>query len=315
MSLSTRRNSKTKSKNENTKSYWMNPSRAYPFSKISEKSRDDNFRYLQRVKFKKGDIIPRVYKGNGASNYYFQKYRVKTKCRGARTRWDAWKDLTMREKILKGTLRLNRNKTPNILLASRIRGYINMRFGSVSQFKPVAAVYVFQKFKPKRVLDITAGWGDRLVGAMTQNIDYIGIDSNLSLETPYSRMIKEYQKKSTSNILMIFDKAQNVDYKKLPKYDLIFTSPPYFNIEQYEHMSILERTDFIDKFFIPTIQKSWNAMEINGVLALNMPVEMMLIIKPLLGSPKKIKYPIQNRFRWRGDSDDKHECIFWWKKK
>lgn len=308
-----RRNSK--SNKRNTQSYWMKMKRSYPLMKISLKSRDDNFKYLQKLKFKKGDKIPLAYRGNRASNYYFQKYRIKTIAHGKLSPYEAWNITEQRLKILKGSSKINRNKPQYKYASIGIRGMIAMRFGSISQFKPSAAVYIYQKFKPKRILDITAGWGDRLVAAMAQNIDYIGIDSNISLKIPYSQMINEYQKKSISNITMIFDKAQNVNYKKLPKYDLIFTSPPYFNVEKYEHMSVLEKVDFIGQFFLPTIQKSWDSLEDGGVLALNMPFEMMLLLKPLYGSPRKIKYPIQNRFRYRGDVNDKHECIFWWRKK
>ena len=40
---------------------------------------------------------------------------------------------------------------------------------------------MYKKYDATRVLDFTAGWGARMVAAMALDIDYIGIDSNKSL--------------------------------------------------------------------------------------------------------------------------------------
>jgi tRNA1(Val) A37 N6-methylase TrmN6 len=189
-----------------------------------------------------------------------------------------------------------------------------MRYGSVNQFKPYIAVYIYQKFKPKRILDISAGWGDRLISAMSQNIDYIGIDSNINLRKPYNEMINDFKNKSESKVKMIFSKSENVNYSSLPPYDMIFTSPPYFTLEKYQNMKeYKDYDDFINSYFIPTINKSFNHLLKGGYLILNMPEKMYISIKPLLGSAKILKMPIRNRFAYKSNKP-RTENIYYWKK-
>lgn len=284
----------------------------FPLSKISKEDRDTDYQKLRDLKFKSSDKLTLSHIGNKTSNHYFQSYRVKTKT-GKWSQYDRWKNDP--EKIKRIDMKIHR-KNPDIIGTNKGLQYaLEMSGSSVNQFKPYIAVYVYQKFKPKRILDISAGWGDRLIGAMSQDIDYIGIDSNKKLKTPYNRMIKDYQGKSNSNIMMLFNKSEKIDYSKLPYYDLIFTSPPYFSLEKYEGMTeYKDNNDFKDSYFIPTIKNSWKYLKKGGVMALNMPEEMYKILIPLLGKASKIPMPIQNRFAYKKDGAKKHENIYWWRK-
>jgi tRNA G10 N-methylase Trm11 len=103
-------------------------------------------------------------------------------------------------------------------------------------------------------------------------------------------MIKDFEDKTTSEVIMIFKKSQDVDYSKLPKYDLIFTSPPYFDLEKYEGMEIFKNKDeFIEKYWRPTIEKAYKYLEKGGHLALNMPEEMYIALKPMIGSADPVR--------------------------
>jgi 16S rRNA G966 N2-methylase RsmD len=83
------------------------------------------------------------------------------------------------------------------------------------------------------VLDPTMGWGGRLVGCASLDIPhYIGIDSNTHLYSHCKRMVKELEKHSATKVTLFFQDALSVDYNKL-KYDMVLTSPPYYNIEVY----------------------------------------------------------------------------------
>jgi 16S rRNA G966 N2-methylase RsmD len=283
----------------------------YPYLKITEDERNKEYSKLVGLKFSKNEKLTLSIVGNKVSNYYFQQYRVKTKS-GKWSHFSKWKDNP--DKIRAIDKSIHKNK-PNVIGTSgALRSALNLSGNSIGQFKPYVAVYIYQKFKPKRILDISAGWGDRLIGALSQNIDYIGIDSNKRLEIPYKKMINDYKNKSSSNVKMIFEKSETVDYTKLPPYDLIFTSPPYFSIEQYQGMKKYDgKEDFVESYWIPTIKKSWASLESNGVMALNMPEEMSEILIPLLGKPEKIIMPIRNRFGFK-DKDKKCEFIYWWKK-
>ena len=284
----------------------------FPYIVIPKTVRDEQYEKLRELDFKPNEEMGLSNIGNKTSNYYFQKYRSKTKT-GKWSQYTRW--MNDPDKIRNIAERINKNNTNKEITNSKLIDALRLSGYSVNQFKPYVAVYIYQKFKPNRILDISAGWGDRLIGAMSQDIDYIGIDSNKKLEVPYNNMIRDFKDKTKSKVKMIFKKSEDVDYSKLPKYDLIFTSPPYFSLEKYEGMTEYENNkEFAETYFIPTIKESWKYLSKGGVLALNMPEEMYKLLVPILGRSNVIKMPIQNRFNFKGLNEKKYESIYWWKK-
>lgn len=279
--------------------------------KITIKERDDDYEKLQNLTFNNKDKLKLSKVGNKVSNYYFQKYRYKTKYRNRLSHYEAWNNKEHRKKIIlfaKKIIKTDKYTEDNL------RASMRFLYGSINQFKPYVAVYIYQKFKPNRILDISAGWGDRLIAALSQDINYIGIDSNKKLINPYKKMLKDFEYKTNSKYKIIFNKSENINYSKLPKYDMIFTSPPYFDIEKYEGMTEYEnKDDFINNYFLPTIKNSYKYLEKNGYMVLNIPEELYKILKKIFGKAKYIKMPIHNRFI-NVDKTKKYEKIYYWKK-
>ena len=143
-------------------------------------------------------------------------------------------------------------------------------FGSVSAFKPSVAKWIYCRLGAKNILDFSAGWGGRLVGAMVlPDTKYIGIDTNRDLKRGYDKMIAEIGAKD--RVKMIYSDSAKVDYSKL-NYDTVFTSPPYFTLEKYEDMPSYEtREDFNEDFYFPVLRKVWSGLKSGGKLALNIP--------------------------------------------
>jgi len=121
----------------------------------------------------------------------------------------------------------------------------NINKGCIALFKTAQAIHCYRKFDTKGVLDVTAGWGGRLLGSWALGIDYTGIDTNLNLMEGYDGMIKmlyEYDKsvgRKSPSLTMIWKNTLSVDYETI-NYDLILTSPPYYNLEVYEYMNPFE---------------------------------------------------------------------------
>lgn len=277
---------------------------SYPFRKITKQEALDDYVNLQNTPAKKLNLSVI---GNKACDYLFQKYRVKTKLETAKySHYDAYK--YDKDSIINFA---NKIKTTEKPTNSDIRAAIRFKYGSINQFRPMVAKYIYTKFKPSTVLDISSGWGNRLLAAMSMNIDYIGIDSNINLKTPYTKMINLYQ--SESNINIIFKRSELVDYSKFD-YDMIFTSPPYFSLEQYENMKkYTNKNDFINSYFKPTIINSYKYLKKGGYVVLNMPKEMKdeLLKFNITKKIRYIKMPIQNRFN---DKTQKFEYIYWFRK-
>jgi hypothetical protein len=160
-----------------------------------------------------------------------------------------------------------------------------MYFGSCNAFKPTVAYQVFHKYKPKTVLDFTAGWGGRLVGACAYGVpSYIGIDTNVNLLVPYGEMTEVLQHMSDTKVEMHFWDAATFDYSRLT-YDMVFTSPPYYMIERYPHQpSYTSKRIMSERFYRPAITNTWKHLQPGGVYVINTNKEVYENeFKPILG--------------------------------
>jgi 16S rRNA G966 N2-methylase RsmD len=147
--------------------------------------------------------------------------------------------------------------------------YISVR--ECSAFKPTNMIYIIKLFDAKSVLDPSSGWGDRLIAAMSLNIRYVGIDPNTDLHAVYNKMIEFFvPKKNRKKYLMIDDTIQNANIPN-EKFDLVFTSPPYFKIEQYNNRGRViddNEDDWFNNFMKPMITKTINKLNEGGHLVL-----------------------------------------------
>ena len=117
------------------------------------------------------------------------------------------------------------------------RNQIRKNVKECTNFCPTIICSLIKLFKPKHILDFSAGWGDRLLGVMTYDEkikSFYGIDPNKSLHTGYKNMIKSFLPKSSKQkYVMINDCAESAIQDINQTFDLVFTSPPYYNLEVY----------------------------------------------------------------------------------
>jgi 16S rRNA G966 N2-methylase RsmD len=143
----------------------------------------------------------------------------------------------------------------------------------VNQFKPSVAKGVYDFFGAKKVLDFSAGWGDRLVGFLASNAEsYIGIDPNTKLHEPYRKIVEDNNRDKETKF--ICSPAERVDYSNLD-YDFVFTSPPYFNLEVYTNedtQSAKKETkidDWLNDFLFETVNRVYEGLVDGGRIAIN----------------------------------------------
>lgn len=81
------------------------------------------------------------------------------------------------------------------------------------------------------ILDPSSGWGDRLIAALASDATvYHGFDPNKNLQKGYKRIIKTLNTNTSVSIKAVpFEDAKIKDNY----YDIVLTSPPYFNLEKY----------------------------------------------------------------------------------
>lgn len=198
------------------------------------------------------------------------------------TIYEIWADPEKRAHLINQTrLRDRGGRVPanNVFEAYRINT------GSIVMFKAVTAKYLYLKYGATSVLDPTAGWGGRMLGAWSLGIDYVGIDTNTNMRPAYDEMIDFlhgfneidnplFEVRSTSRLEMIWDSCLDVDYSKID-YDFVLTSPPYANMELYEKMRPWATDEiFYETFLIPMWAKCCRHIQKGGRVAINMSPKM-----------------------------------------
>ena len=160
------------------------------------------------------------------------------------------------------------NRTGN--LANRL--FEAERFnGAVVFFKPSTAKFLYKHYGATKVLDPTAGWGGRMLGAWALDIEYTGIDTNTNLKPAYDDMIQEL---GSDKLNMIWSSCLDVDFSKID-YDFVLTSPPYINLEVYENMTPFESNKaFYERFLIPLISKCLAHIRSGGSVCFNISPKM-----------------------------------------
>ena len=190
-----------------------------------------------------------------------------------------------------------------------------LSFGRVNAFKITNALSIYQKYKPNTknylysIMDPFCGFGGRLVGALLLNYNYIGVDLNVNLKPNYERLMNDLGKKSSSKVTLLFQDAKDVDYSQY-KYDMVFTSPPYGNIEIYEN-GIRKTPDEWAQFYTIVFQKLWDHLRNkDGVYAININADIyQKYLVPLFGEcEEKIELKKSTR------NNKYKEFIYLWRK-
>ncbi len=145
-----------------------------------------------------------------------------------------------------------------------------------NNFRITVALTVIKMLKSTTWLDISAGWGDRLLTAiLSKSIKfYCGVDPNPCLHPYYREMIKAFNK-SSSDYVMLEDGFETA---KIPNkdYDLVFSSPPFFDLEIYSDAasnSFFKNPSeqaWFNNFLMPSISKAISYLIPNGYLVLYM---------------------------------------------
>lgn len=232
-------------------------------------------------------------------DYFFLQHRLKAKTKRHISFVNALKNrgkLSFINEKVRKVRGLNPGSLGARTLMRRRYSMFQLYYGTINQFRPSEAKRIYCTLKPKvGILDFSAGWGGRCLAAMACDIPYTGIDANTNMEGSYKKMIEFCE--PTAPTKMIFKPSETVDFSKI-EYDLVFTSPPYFMLEEYERMPAYgSKEAFLEKFFRPVVLAAWKHLPVGGHMALNMPDEMYEAVKGI-GLPrlwKRMELPIMDR--------------------
>ena len=220
-----------------------------------------------------------------SSNYFHQRHRYNCDNNTRNAAFRAWGTRKTRREIFKPlwTMEMTQVTPREVRSCGALRTYV------AAQFRPSVAKYIYDRFGGGRVLDFSAGWGDRLSAALATNsvTHYTGIDPNTNLHAGYAAQVEAYNRSMNSEFLdwfaadtfepksvkLIHSPAEDVALDG--EYDLVFTSPPYFDKEFYskEATQSYVRYKTIDGwlkgFMYPVLTKVWDHLAVGGHLCVN----------------------------------------------
>ena len=132
----------------------------------------------------------------------------------------------------------------------------------------------------KRVFDPFAGWGDRMLGVLaTTDTKYFGVDKNKHLEEGHEDILDRFDEKYRANIIYkdILEVSDDDFPPEFKSYDMVFTSPPYFDYETYGDdvesglgSSYENDEKWSQEFLHPVLDLCWKNLDQNGHMYINL---------------------------------------------
>ena len=127
-----------------------------------------------------------------------------------------------------------------------------------------------------RVLDPCAGWGDRLLGALSLGVGaYVGVDPNPLVHPGYAEAIRLLGGKRARHHQLVCCPFES--YEGPGDFDVIFTSPPFGRYERYftgtpddlRQCNVrYQGEDWVLEWLIPVVRKMYSLLRPGGLLAL-----------------------------------------------
>lgn len=160
--------------------------------------------------------------------------------------WDRFYDDHKLKRAIDFALRFKKSVTP-----TEIRTALELIGGNVAtNFKAMNAKALFERYTPQGgiIYDFAAGFGGRMLGALTSknNYKYIGVEpasNTFECLNLLGHLIEEALDRK--GIFKIYQQgSEDFRLKQEGYIDFAFSSPPYFNLEQYSD----EETQCYNKF-------------------------------------------------------------------
>lgn len=220
-----------------------------------------------------GRYISESLVGNVASDYFQQYNRYCCNSINSPSPVRTWENRKFLYNMLKALWSMKYDHVDMGVL----RTLFALRKYMASQFRPAVAKSIYTKFQSRRVLDFSAGWGDRLCGfySCPETECYIGCDPNKAVFDKYSDQCTMYSSLIEPKQVSLYNCPAEELVLGARSVDTVFTSPPYFNIEKYSkdstQSSVRYRTleKWLNGFLFPSLDMAWDTLNHGGILAIN----------------------------------------------
>ena len=159
---------------------------------------------------------------------------------------------------------------------SELRRMLTMMggLGNVTKYGAATTKAIVQFFDAKLVLDPCIGWGGRMLGTLAADTDtyYVGCEPDTTTFAALDAIVADpvmYADTDRVHLLPQTIEDSLLEIQEMPKFDMVLTSPPYFNLEIYtagDQSTIKYPTwnDWVTKWLRPTILGCLAALKPTG---------------------------------------------------
>ncbi len=231
----------------------------------------DKYIFVRSQKYMKIDVI---------TDWFTQPHRIRSRKKYDETSpYNEWIKSNMC-KVFKNNLNsYNRSDLINIT-----KDIFHGKNKHVSTFRPTWIKGIFIKLMEQLktdsdeicVLDPCMGWGDRLITTISMGWRYEGYDANINLKPAYDKIIDTFgDTKKHKYIIGAFEK-ENV---KENYYDIIITSPPFYDLEIYDENPDTNKDQSINnyntykewknKFLAVMLAKALDGLKSGGIMCIH----------------------------------------------
>tara|TARA_B100000809_G_C15131044_1_gene528427 strand:- start:1851 stop:2975 length:1125 start_codon:yes stop_codon:yes gene_type:complete len=147
---------------------------------------------------------------------------------------------------------------------------------NVTNFKAQHARSIVEQLCPAiwgRVYDYSMGYGGRLLGVSSSNMNYTYIGTDPNTETfAYLQYLNELLGSSGVGNELYCETSQDFQPEDI---DCAFSSPPYFNLEKYSDeptqcmVQFSNLDEWFDGYAVQTMQNIYNGLNTGGIFATN----------------------------------------------
>lgn len=256
--------------------------RGFPYYQYTLKQKHDEIEKIKRYDLNKiivDKTVRQTMHGLGLCwSYFNHSWSIRSK--NFKTPKEVWDNEVLLRKAIERRLKrggLSMIQENGHMTDAQIRKAVKSFSGvqAVSNFRPTAAAAIYRKYSGSGIVwDMSAGFGGRLLGAIISDTvkKYIATDPSTKTSNGLVKMANEL--KPDKMEIEIF-KIGSENFVPKEKVDLCFTSPPYYDTEEYSNEATQSYKSYntIDswneKFLKKTITNTGKCLKKNGFLILN----------------------------------------------
>ncbi|MCP4528664.1 MAG: class I SAM-dependent methyltransferase [Aestuariibacter sp.] len=211
--------------------------------------------------------------GNFTGDYFYQD--IRWTCRGsfADSPAESWKD----RKALRSIFHRLIDDEADMVSRDTLRKFMGVRQYIPTPDRPFVAKALLDYFKPDSVLDLSVGWGSRLLGfeAAEHPTEYHGIDPDQRI-VEASRKLDKFCRQTRKNVNIYKEAAEDFAYEIIDPVDMIMFAPPPYNNERYSkddtqaYIRYPTVDEFLDNFLKTTLVKAWESLKVGGTLVVEL---------------------------------------------